>query len=210
MVVYSSSICFNNIIIFVKLVTPHDLWCTTHTACPLHPFGHRTDLFQPTYKVLPFAIFQKSWVGSGIYQLLSTTSPIASTFNCLLLALCYNVCQATIFWTGASTPCFPQKYLLLLSQLPWRSDDRMAFSTPYKPCSLCVIWSSFYSIPSWISLSINTHLATLLRGFSFVIHLVTQVFYIQYPLVSPLSLPLILFLTKRIRLFCQQIIHSSP
>ena len=63
--VHSSSTRLNNIRFFAPSVAPPALQCRNHTTCPIHPFGEGSCLFPPTYRTLPFAIFQKAYVYSG-------------------------------------------------------------------------------------------------------------------------------------------------
>ena len=65
MEIHSSSTCLNNINLVAPSFAYPSFRCRTCTTCLIHPFGQGPGFFPPTYKTLPFAIFQKSCVDSG-------------------------------------------------------------------------------------------------------------------------------------------------
>ena len=87
---HSSSIRLNNIKLFALLVAPPALKFIAFTTCPLHHFGQGPGVFPPTYKILPFAIFQKLYFCPG-----NISASVKNQSNCQHFPLPYPylLCQ---------------------------------------------------------------------------------------------------------------------
>ena len=113
--VHSSSISLNNIRLSAPSVDPPALRCKPLITCPLHPFGHGPGFFSPTYKIIPFAVFQKTFVGSSNRS--SSFNAHSNPQNCSIpspSSLCQGVSGHHLLGWRLNTSLPPQIHVTII------------------------------------------------------------------------------------------------